>query len=129
MRVSVLLPVYSETDLLLRTIEQTRASLGDLLLEFVIVVSPRSTPECLALCQRLAKANPDIRTYVQSERAGIGWAYREAIPRIRGTHALIIASDLETDPRDARLMAEKALETGAEVVCASRWMAGGGFRG
>ena len=109
-RVSVLLPVYSETDLLLRTIADTRASLVDLLEEFLIVVAPQYSPECLNLCRRLPQIHPDIRTWIQSDRAGIGWAYREAIPHMRGTHGLLMASDLETDPADARRLADKALD-------------------
>jgi len=66
---------------------------------------------------------------VQGPRAGIGWAYREAIPYVTGTHALIMSSDLETNPADAAAIVRKAEETGADIVCASRWMRGGGFSG
>ncbi len=129
MRVSVLLPVYSETDLLTQSIERLKSNLREYLHEILIVVSPKSTPECLALCDRLPREDPRIRTIVQSDRPGIGWAYREAIPHMTGTHGLIICSDLETDPDDARRLVDAALATGADIVCASRWSSGGGFTG
>ena len=129
MKISVLLPVYSETGLLVQTIEQLRQQLGEKLLEFVIVVSPKSSRECLQLCQSLARNNPDIKSYVQSDRPGIGWAWREALPHASGTHALFINSDLETNPMDAGRLVKAAVETHADVVCASRWMRGGGFTG
>jgi glycosyltransferase involved in cell wall biosynthesis len=129
MKVSVLMPVYSETDLLTQSIERLKSNLGGHLHEILIVVSPKSTPECLELCHRLPREDPQIRTIVQSERPGIGWAYREAIPHMTGTHGLIISSDLETDPDDARRLVDAALATGADIVCASRWSAGGGFTG
>jgi len=128
MKISALVPVYSETDLLVETLARLKASLGPLLHEFLIIASPKSSPECLELCRTLA-ADPVVRTYLQSDNPGIGWAYRELIPHITGTHALIISSDLETNPDDAGRMAAAAAETGADIVCASRWQRGGGFKG
>ncbi|HSW50606.1 MAG TPA: glycosyltransferase, partial [Bryobacteraceae bacterium] len=55
--------------------------------------------------------------------------YREALPHMTGTHGLIVSSDLETDPDDARKLVGAALATGADIVCASRWLSGGGFTG
>jgi dolichol-phosphate mannosyltransferase len=40
-----------------------------------------------------------------------------------------MSSDLETNPADAAAIVRKAEETGADIVCASRWMRGGGFSG
>jgi dolichol-phosphate mannosyltransferase len=129
LRITALVPVYSETDLLVETLARLKASLGPLLYEFLIIASPKSSPESLELCRRLAAEDPLVRTYIQSDRPGIGWAYRELIPHIRGTHALIISSDLETNPDDAGRMAASAALTGADIVCASRWLRGGGFEG
>ncbi len=92
------------------------------------MVHPKSSPQCLSLCNDLARED-GIRTIVQGPLSGIGWAYREAIPHIAGTHALIMSSDLETNPADAAAMVRKAEETGADIVCASRWVPGGGFTG
>jgi dolichol-phosphate mannosyltransferase len=128
MRISVVMTVYSETTLLLESITLIRAALDKLLHELLIVVHPRSTQECMALCEQLAES-PDIRLIVQGPNSGIGWAYREAIPHVTGSHALIMSSDLETNPADAAAMVRKAQETGADIVCASRWVQGGGFSG
>lgn len=129
MKISVLMPVYSETALLLESLDRLRQALGEWLHETVIVVAPNSTKECLDLCHSLPMTDPSIKVVVQSDRPGIGWAYREAIPHMTGTHGLIISSDLETNPDDARRMAEMALETDADIVCASRWLRAGGFTG
>ena len=129
MRISALVPVYSETDLLIATLERLKASLGPLLGEFLIIASPKSSKECLDLCQKLAQSDPIVRTYIQSEKPGIGWAYRELIPHMTGTHGLIISSDLETNPDDAAIMAKAAQESGADIVCASRWLRSGSFTG
>jgi len=128
MKISVVLAVYSETDLLLETVRGVRRQLASWPYEILIVVHPNSSPECFTVCADLAK-HADIRVIVQGAQSGIGWAYREAIPCLTGTHALMMSSDLETDPDDAALMVRKAEETGADIVCASRWARGGAFSG
>jgi dolichol-phosphate mannosyltransferase len=40
-----------------------------------------------------------------------------------------MSSDLETNPNDVAALVRKAEETGADIVCASRWLSGGGFSG
>jgi len=128
MKISVVMTVYSETSLLVQSVEQIRKQLSDRQHEILVVVHPKSSPECLALCDELGRQD-GIRIITQGPRSGIGWAYREAIPYITGTHALIMSSDLETNPDDAAAMVRKAEESHADIVCASRWMKGGGFSG
>ena len=53
MKISVLMPVYSETALLLESLDRLRQALGEWLHETVIVVAPGSTKECLDLCHSL----------------------------------------------------------------------------
>jgi dolichol-phosphate mannosyltransferase len=120
--------VYSETEMVRESVRQLRSQLSKWPTEILIVVHPRSTAECFAVCNELGR-DPDIKIIVQGPNSGIGWAYREAIPHITGTHALIMSSDLETNPADAASIVRKAEETGADIVCASRWMGGGGFSG
>jgi dolichol-phosphate mannosyltransferase len=128
MKISVIVTVYSETELLRESVRQIRDQLREWPNEILIVVHPKSSPECMALCDELGR-EADIRVIIQGPRSGIGWAYREAIPYVTGTHALIMSSDLETNPADAAAIVRKAEETGADIVCASRWMRGGGFTG
>jgi len=120
--------VYSETELLRESVRQIRNQLHEWPIEILIVVHPKSSPECMALCDELGRES-DVRIIVQGPRAGIGWAYREAIPYVTGTYTLIMSSDLETNPADAAAIIRKAEETGVDIVCASRWMRGGGFTG
>ena len=128
MKISVVMTVYSETELLRESVRQIRCQLREWPTEILIVVHPKSNQACLALCAELSR-EADIRIIVQGPHSGIGWAYREAIPYVTGTHTLIMSSDLETNPADAATIVSKAQGTGADVVCASRWMRGGGFSG
>src|SRR5215471_15962554 len=113
MKISALVAVYSETDLLVATLDRLKKSLGPLLHEFLIIASPKSSKECLDLCHKLAQTDLLVRTYMQSDNPGIGWAYRELIPHMTGTHGLILSSDLETNPDDAGFMAQAAEQSGA----------------
>ena len=128
MKVSVVMTVWSETELLRESVKQVRQQLRKWPHEIVIVVHPKSNQECLSLCDELGRED-GIKIVVQGPRSGIGWAYRESIPHVTGTHVLIMSSDLETNPADAASIVQKAEETGADIVCASRWMPGGGFTG
>jgi dolichol-phosphate mannosyltransferase len=128
MKISAIVTVYSETDLLLQTVERLQQQLQAWPLEILIVVHPKSDAACLAVCDTLGQQS-NIRIIRQGARSGIGWAYREAFPYITGTHALILSSDLETNPDDAAALVRNAEQTGADVVCASRWLRGGGFAG
>src|SRR5438552_14441367 len=92
--------VYSETELLRESVKQMRSQLREWPHEILIVVHPKSSLECLSLCDELAQQE-GVRIIVQGPSSGIGWAYREAIPHITGTHTLIMSSDLETNPADA----------------------------
>jgi dolichol-phosphate mannosyltransferase len=127
-KISVIMTVYSETELLTQSVKMMREQLKPWDYEILVVVHPKSNQPCMDLCAKLG-TEPDIRIIVQGPRSGIGWAYREAIPHVTGTHALIMSSDLETNPEDAADIVRKAEQTGADIVCASRWMPGGGFSG
>lgn len=47
----------------------------------------------------------------------------------KGTHVLMIASDLETHPREVKKMIKKLLKNKNLIIGASRWLKYGGFEG
>ena len=125
MRVSFLVPVFSEVDSLRRTvalIEETCAAWDR---EILLLVHARSIPACLALCQALAAESPRVRVHEQVRYPGQGHAFREGFALATGTHLLMMNADLETDPRDAPTLI-RAIEGGAhDLVVGSRFMRGG----
>ena len=52
-RLSVIIAVYSETDSLVETIRRVEAADEGFLHEIILTVAPRSSDECLQLCERL----------------------------------------------------------------------------
>lgn len=129
MKISAVVPVFSETDSVVRCLDGLRRAIPPASLEeILLIVAPRSTPACLEICRRAALSDPKVRFDLQVRNPGQGWALRESIARAKGSHLLFFNSDGETDPAPIPAMIEKA-RAGADVVIASRWLAGGGFVG
>ena len=78
-RLSVVLPVYSETDTVRQIVDWLRRELGELLTEIIIVVSPRSHETCRAVCEELAGVDTRIRLHTQENNPGLGYAVREGL--------------------------------------------------
>ncbi len=128
-RVSVVLPVFSETETVRDVVLWHREHLGARLEEIVIVLSPRSGEASRAVCRALADEDPRVRVHIQQQNPGLGRAVREGLERTRGNLVLLMDSDgemeIETVPR---MLA--AMERGdCGLVVASRWLRGGGFSG
>jgi glycosyltransferase involved in cell wall biosynthesis len=128
-RLSVVLPVYSETDTVRAIVEWLRAHFESLLAEIIIVQSPRSNRESRAVCQELVEEDERIRLHIQQVNPGLGNAVREGLALTRGNLVLLMDSDGEMEIETIiRMVAEMAAGQPALVV-ASRWGRGGGFTG
>ena len=128
-RISVVLPVYSETRTVRQIVDWLGTHLGALLLEVIIVISPRSSADSQTVCSDLAREDQRVRVFEQRENPGVGRAFREGYARVRGNVVLSMDSDgemeIETIPR---MIAEMA-RSNVGLVVGSRWLPGGGFVG
>lgn len=124
MKVSFLIPVFSEVDSVQRTVEVLEATCASIDREILLLVHRASIPACRALCDKLAREIATVRVHEQVDYPGQGFAFREGFEIATGTHFLMMNADLETDPRDAARLIETAAQTGADLVVASRWMPG-----
>jgi glycosyltransferase involved in cell wall biosynthesis len=128
-RLSIVLPVYSETETVRRIVNWFRDNLGDMLAEIIIVVSPRSQTASQAICKELAASDDRIRVHEQENNPGLGHAVREGLALTTGNLVLMMDSDGEMEIETvARMFAEMAGGNHAAVF-ASRWSRGGGFSG
>ena len=128
-RISVVLPVFSETDTIREVVKGLQDILGARLLEIVIVVSPRSGEDSRDVCAELGKSDARIRMQMQQVNPGLGHGVREGYAATRGNWVLNIDSDGEMEMETVRRMLEKADTGSYDLVVASRWMKGGGFSG
>jgi glycosyltransferase involved in cell wall biosynthesis len=124
-RVSFLVPVFSEVEALRTTVARIDEHCAAWDREILLLVHERSIPACHALCDRLGADNPRVRVHRQERYPGQGHAFREGFAIAAGTHFLMMNADLETDPRDAPELI-RAIEPGDhDLVVGSRFMRGG----
>ncbi len=128
MKLTVIMPVYSETESVRRIIDDITERLIDYLHEIILIVSPRSSDESKRICSELAASYGLVRMIMQSEKPGFGQAYREAFPHARGTHILMLDADEEFDLSAIPRMINR-IGAGADVVVGSRWIPEGGVKG
>ncbi|MEO7918440.1 MAG: glycosyltransferase family 2 protein, partial [Thermoanaerobaculia bacterium] len=126
---TIILPVMNEVRSLQTTIaviEQTSAAdVG----EYLFVVCARTTPESLEACQTYEREDPlRFRVLFQS-RPFLGGAMRDAFEIVRGTHLVLMASDLETDPESVVHLIARSKERPEIIVTCSRWIGGATFAG
>jgi glycosyltransferase involved in cell wall biosynthesis len=127
--VSVVLPVMDETWSLEQTVAILLEDNAAHVVELMIVVSPRTSAESLATIERLQRAHPALVRVHRQTLPYLGGALREAFAMTRGETTLMMASDLETDPRVVRAMIAEMERGGHDIVVASRWRGRHGFRG
>ena len=128
--VTILLPAMDETYSLRETVETIlhtcrRADLC----EFIYILCDRSTGDTRQTAEELIK---DYGRYVpmyihEQELPGVGGAIREGIDLAKGSHVVMMSSDLETDPRVIRTFIKAAKKYPNRIITASRWRKGGGF--
>ena len=129
--VSVVIPAIDETDSLRESIEIILGTcdLKDLN-EIFIVVCERTTPECIRVINSFIQSEKEVpvRLYYQV-RPGLGAALHEAMQRVKGSHVVNMAADMDTDPYVIKDMIYAAKNHPEAVILASRWIKGGGFSG
>jgi dolichol-phosphate mannosyltransferase len=128
-RMSVVIPVYSETDSLRKLVFDLGRLFGDRIMEFIVVVADRSSADSKAVCSELAAQDSRIRVLPQNNNPGVGNAYKEGLAAALGDPILTIDSDGEMEVATAPLLLDKMLEGNHGLVIGSRWMRGGGFSG
>ncbi len=121
MRLSILMPVYNESDTLHEILGQVRAvELPDTEKE-IIAVDDGSTDGSGEILDREAEAG-DLRVFHHERNRGKGAAVRTAIEQATGDILLIQDADLEYDPRDYPTLIRPILEGRIDVVYGSRFL-------
>ena len=127
--VSIVLPVINETRSLQQTVEIVLRDAREQINELLIVVCERTTPDALAVVSLLQKDLGKLVVVHAQRLPFLGGAIREGFDHARGSHVIMMASDLETDPNDVRRLIAEATKDPSAVVGTSRWLRGGAFHG
>jgi hypothetical protein len=124
---TLIVPVVTETDSLKQTIDTVMSTTGEDVSQILLVVCPKTTAASLAECKRTVDELGGVAVVYEQRRPFLGNAIREAFDLATGSHVVMMASDLETDPRTLPLLIGEAKERPNAVITASRWMSGRSF--
>jgi glycosyltransferase involved in cell wall biosynthesis len=128
--VTVILPVVNETTSLKQTVDTILRDVPKPdIAELLIVTCKKTTDEARAVATQLQKELGSLVVLHEQKLPFLGGAMRESFTLARGSHVIMMASDLETDPRDVAVLIAEARKHPASIITASRWQAGVQFHG
>jgi glycosyltransferase involved in cell wall biosynthesis len=130
--VSIVLPAINETYSLQQTVEIIlNVCQKEDLCEFLIVLCNKSTSECIKMAEDIKQQvnnSIPVEIYYQKQPF-IGPAMREAFNLVKGTHVVMMSTDLETDPAIIPDFITQIKKYPEDIVTASRWIGDGRFNG
>jgi hypothetical protein len=128
--VSCILPVINETFSLAQTIAIIEEECHADIHEYLIVVSDaRTKPESMETIRGLCDKYPGRIQVHHQKMKFLGGAIREAFTLAKGTHTVMMGSDLETDPHLIKEFIRMAKQQPDIIITGTRWVKGGGFEG
>ena len=128
--VSILLPAMNETYSLEQTIEIILQTCNnEEIAEMIILLSKKSTNECKEIAEKMCEKYPG-KVYIHYQTLPfVGGACREGFDLAKGSHVVLMSTDLETDPHLIHKFIEEEKKNPKGIVTASRWMKGCNFDG
>jgi len=129
MKASIILPVINETSSLEKTAKIITDENHDDLGEIIIMTAVKTTPESIAVINKLKNEYPNLIKAYRQELPFLGGAMRDAFTRSQGDWTLMMASDLETDPHAVKDLIREAKTGNWDIVTVTRWTQKGGFKG
>ena len=126
----VFLPVIDETISLIKTVEIIEKTSSKYISKYLIVVSKELTIKNSfnTIIFLKKKYKKKIKLIYQKEKY-IGGALKSAIENIKSSHFILMASDLETNPKDVIRMINKSEENPKKIITANRWLKKNSFEG
>ncbi len=126
----VFLPVIDETFSLEQTISIIEKKCSKVICKYFIVLSKTKTKQKSknTVYKLKLKYGPKIKIIYQKE-SFIGGALKIAIRNIKASHFVLMASDLETDPKDVKKLIINSKKNPNKIIVASRWLEKNSFKG
>lgn len=126
-RLSILVPVYNEEDLVRPLLERVLAvDFGENLEVEIVAVDDGSGDASPAILEEMSRAYPGAIRLIRHDRnRGKAAAIRTAIAHAEGDYAVIQDSDLEYNPEELPRVLKPLLEGRADAVFGSRFAAAG----
>lgn len=129
---SIILPAMDETYSLMQTADTIVGTCKrEDLAEIIIVVCDRSSEECIQTAGEIEKKYGETLPVIihHQIKPFVGGAVQEGIEMAKGSHVVLMSSDLETDPALIQEFIRIEKNNPDKIVTATRWKKGGGFQG
>ena len=120
MKLSIVIPVYNESETICEVIKRVEAVNGD---KEVIIVDDGSTDGTRTLLEKYEEKE-DFKVIYQPKNKGKGAALRAGFEIAKGEVIIIQDADLEYNPKDYPVLLEPILDNRADVVYGSRFLGG-----
>ena len=128
--VTILLPAMDETYSLRETVDTiVRTCNTKDIAEFILLLCDRTSAESRAVANQLVDEYSDqVSIYIHDQKLPfVGGAIREGFELAKGSHVVLMSSDLETDPNVIQKFIEMSKRYPNRIITATRWSHGGGF--
>jgi hypothetical protein len=126
-KASIILPVVNETFSLVETVQVIMDTSKEDILEIIIVVADFTSTDSFKTIQELQTLHGNLVQVHHQKMRFIGGAMREAFELAKGSHTIMMASDLETDPKLVPTLISQAKLFPKKIITVTRWARGGGF--
>jgi dolichol-phosphate mannosyltransferase len=124
MKLSVISPTYNEAENVSRLIDEVEKALQST--DYEVLISDDDSPDrTWALVEEIGRRNPRVRSLRRTSNRGLGPSVVDGFGSATGDAVACIDADLQHDPTILPQML-KELESGADLVVATRYMPGGG---
>jgi hypothetical protein len=127
--VSIILPIINETFSLKQSVEIIDAENQGCIEEYIIVYCKKTTEKSMEAAKELQTRYGNKIILLEQKLPFLGGALRAGFDVCRGTHVVMMCSDLETDPHTVKDLIGMEKEHPEMIITASRWKNKGGFSG
>ena len=125
---TVLLPVINETYSLEKTVNILLKNNPKEIEEIIIIISKDKTQiNSIKVIDSLIMIYPKIIKKIYQDLPYLGGAIQNGFNLAKGTHVVMMASDLETDPEDVKEFVKISSENKDYIITATRWKSGDNF--
>ncbi|VVB91314.1 Glycosyltransferase AglD [uncultured archaeon] len=118
-RLSVVIPAYNETEIILETLKECISSLNGTKPE-IIVVDDGSLDGTLEKVQKFAKENKNVKVVSYGGNQGKGYAVKYGFKHATGDIVAFIDADLNLHPRQIKTMMEYMKKYEVDVIVGSK---------
>jgi len=111
----------NEVESLKQTVNVILSDCSNEQIEIIFILSPKSTATASRNASILAQEKHHLISVITQKYPGLGGAYAHGIEEANGTHIIMMASDLETDPNLVKTLIRESNQYPNHIITTTRW--------